>query len=618
MAVEIPHELTIPRDLIEYILLGTGDSRRLIQDSPILIDVWDAYAKKPSDAHDLLISAHQKSTANELAALIYGGITRSGTAEDDPEIAPLEGIVAAKLYFGELLTVLVPLTEWWQDKTTRKELQAYTAARSRKLTETIDGVLGLLARWRDSGDSGETTNDRSALERFIALCTLVSMASWAPWMEAEQEGSASKRVKEATVGDIRKVLRGFLEKMTPKPEPKIFQIALNRTAAPAIAKSVPTVKADAARRLFDFDFSEITWAVLDSGIDGAHPAFGDRVKATYDFTNYRHIVNIANDTPAVRAKNLAALELARGVKLPKTIDAKLKQIGDALSDGRPVPWDLVGEVARLDKPPKPTIPHGTHVAGIIGAAKYDDDSADGMCPGINLYDFRVIVPESVAESEEDTRKNTEGAIIAALQFIRHLNAQKDLLLITCVNMSLQIPHDVKNYACGRTKICEESEKLIDSGLVVVAAAGNVGAGKKRLDRDPFEDLQYYSIADPGNADRVITVGATHRHEPFNYGVSYFSCRGPTGDGRLKPDLVAPGESITAPVLDGEWGTLDGTSQAAPHVSGAAAMLMARYPELIGKPDRIKQILCDTATDLGRQSNFQGHGLLDVLRALQNQ
>jgi serine protease AprX len=46
--------------------------------------------------------------------------------------------------------------------------------------------------------------------------------------------------------------------------------------------------------------------------------------------------------------------------------------------------------------------------------------------------------------------------------------------------------------------------------------------------------------------------------------------------------------------------------------------MARYPELIGKPERIKRILCDTATDLGRQRNFQGHGLLDVLRALQSQ
>src|SRR3712207_9368856 len=54
-----------------------------------------------------------------------------------------------------------------------------------------------------------------------------------------------------------------------------------------------------------------------------------------------------------------------------------------------------------------------------------------------------------------------------------------------------------------------------------------------------------TINDPGNAALAITVGATHRDMPHTYGVSYFSSKGPTGDGRLKPDLVAPGERITS-------------------------------------------------------------------------
>jgi subtilisin family serine protease len=63
--------------------------------------------------------------------------------------------------------------------------------------------------------------------------------------------------------------------------------------------------------------------------------------------------------------------------------------------------------------------------------------------------------------------------------------------------------------------------------------------------------------------------------------------------------------------------MDGTSMATPHVAGAAAMLMARYPELIGRPVRIKEILMSTATDLKREAHFQGAGLVDVLRALQS-
>jgi hypothetical protein len=182
---------------------------------------------------------------------------------------------------------------------------------------------------------------------------------------------------------------------------------------------------------------------------------------------------------------------------------------------------------------------------------------------------------------------------------------------------LSIRHDVRNYACGRTPVCLECEQLVENGIVVVAAAGNSGYQSFETKQGPYEGYAALSLTDPGNADGVITVGATHRYSPHTYGVSFFSSRGPTGDGRPKPDLVAPGERIHGPLLNSQWGDLDGTSMAAPHVSGAAAMLMARYPEMIGQPRRIKRILCDSATDLGRERSFQGHGMLDVLRAFQS-
>jgi subtilisin family serine protease len=157
---------------------------------------------------------------------------------------------------------------------------------------------------------------------------------------------------------------------------------------------------------------------------------------------------------------------------------------------------------------------------------------------------------------------------------------------------------------------------------VVAAAGNDGYLRfSTADRGEHAGYHTVSITDPGNAETVITVGSTHRFLPHTYGVSYFSSRGPTGDGRIKPDLVAPGEKIRSTLM-GVADTyslkeMDGTSMAAPHVSGAAALLMARHSEFVGEPLRIKKVLCSSATDLGRERYFQGNGMLDILRALQS-
>jgi subtilisin family serine protease len=263
----------------------------------------------------------------------------------------------------------------------------------------------------------------------------------------------------------------------------------------------------------------------------------------------------------------------------------------------------------------PAHEHGTHVGGILTADWKPGEQGNpaerrilGIATGLELYDLRVFDREG---------RGDEFTLIAALQFIRYMNANKDRILVHGVNLSLSIRHDVANFACGRTPICEECERLIGAGTVVVAAGGNEGYARyQTLGGAPSDGYRSISITDPGNADGVITVGATHRNRPHSYGVSYFSSRGPTGDGRSKPDLVAPGEKITAPVPGNQLKTMDGTSMAAPHVSAAAALLMARHQELVGRPAEIKRVLCETATDLGRERYFQGHGMLDVLRALQ--
>jgi len=297
----------------------------------------------------------------------------------------------------------------------------------------------------------------------------------------------------------------------------------------------------------------------------------------------------------------------------------------AVRDGRNLDWSQIAPLLRVphetDKQGNPGYQtpgndHGTHVAGILGADWKSAESGGeleedliGVCPDIQLMDLRVLGPDG---------RGDEFAVMAALQFVRHLNATHDYVVVHGVNVSLSIPHDVANYACGRTPVCEECERVASAGVVVVAAAGNQGYRRYRTADDMVaEAYNSSSITDPGNADAVLTVGATHRYRPHTFGVSYFSSRGPTGDGRAKPDLVAPGEKITAPLPDGLFGLKDGTSMAAPHASGAAALLLARHNELVGQPARVKQILCSTATDLGRERYFQGAGMLDVLRALQS-
>lgn len=648
--------IEVPRSLVEFILLGPEDDRRQLQDSPILGDVWIEFARKPGERLELLITPYKEQAAGTVASVLSGDRKIEGgkivdvpdacaaAADDaatlgDANIAFLQGIVAASLTFEEVLRYVVPMTSWWCNKRIAKGILEYVDTPTH-MADEIAGILEAAAKWFSEDEEGKDRSDvmmqdRETRKRYVALAGLIL---WAQHQQSEpsEPPAATTREKmmrvlgKATAADVAAALKKVFENLGPKPDdPLVWTVSLNRRATPAITKSVPAVKADAARTLFTVDCSEIVWAVIDSGIDADHRAFRDkvtgksRVKRSFDFTRIRDIVSLDNLRPSTRRAgrigDLLSLNLKQ--KLDESDAAeRLRRLAQGAKEGRSINWELVEPFVELNpsaSPPRSN--HGTHVGGIIAAGRHgaseeergDSDSsdwADGMCPDIRLYDFRVLA-RSINE--------TEFAIIAALQYIRYLNERNSYITIHGANLSLSIPHDVRNYACGRTPVCNECERLVNSGVVVVAAAGNRGYQNFETKEGIYESYAAFSVTDPGNADGVITVGATHRFWPHTYGVSFFSSRGPTGDGRIKPDLVAPGERIRAPLPKDEWGDLDGTSMAAPHVSGAAAMLMARYSELVGQPRRIKDILCRSATDLGREKTFQGHGMLDVLRAFQS-
>ena len=107
------------RALVELILLGPTNDRRQLQDSPVLGDVWIAYAAKPHEAIDLLITPHKSRPAGPVAVTIAEQIRKLKLERrkgQEAQIAYLQCLVAGRLFFDELLRVVVPMTQWWNDR----------------------------------------------------------------------------------------------------------------------------------------------------------------------------------------------------------------------------------------------------------------------------------------------------------------------------------------------------------------------------------------------------------------------------------------------------------------------------------------------------------------------
>ncbi|HEV2745806.1 MAG TPA: S8 family serine peptidase, partial [Allosphingosinicella sp.] len=550
--------ISLPPKIIDALLLGVGGRRRELQDFPVLGDVWARFAEEPGKEHDLLINPTWEKPTGEVAKLV----ARTGLADEEEgpynrKVAYLQGLVVASLTLEDLAGVAIPATKWWDgicdewDQNVpggrTSDAPAYPSDRQLRLWIRLE----LRSALRDENMAGRLTNgqafrcydrmpttDRQAAKLGLLLGVLRAAAA----KSAEPAGAGSldtlaaaveKLGRGAIVAEGSKTLRliiarhrGFANAHGDCPwNGLIFQVSLNREAEPAVTQSVSAIKADAARSLFSISCKEIGWAVLDSGIDQAHPAFWDypkifrdqeraatdvekgkapdppqnprphRVKATFDFRRIRAIMSvdaIDHDKLVGEIDPQSSLEAS-------AIRDTLKELADDRKQGKRVNWAKVRPLIEQVNPESPPHPHGTHVAGIIGAhwldfkrnqepKRSDSVRMDGVCPDIALYDFRVL-GSSLGDSE--------FAVIAALQFIRFLNDQSGYSVIDGINMSLSIPHNVRNYACGRTQVCVEAESLASNGVVVVAAAGNRGFQQYRLaDNSLFESYAASSITDP--------------------------------------------------------------------------------------------------------------------------
>ena len=142
------------------------------------------------------------------------------------------------------------------------------------------------------------------------------------------------------------------------------------------------------------------------------------------------------------------------------------------------------------------------------------------------------------------------------------------------------------------------------GILVVTAAGNEG------------NKGWFFIIAPADGDSVLAVGAIN----MSGVIAGFSSRGPTYDGRIKPEVVAPGVSTFAASSSIDkngmdtYGSFSGTSAATPLAAGAAALILSAYPQLT--PMQLREVLLQTASQANTPDNIYGYGLVNALAAVE--
>lgn len=214
--------------------------------------------------------------------------------------------------------------------------------------------------------------------------------------------------------------------------------------------------------------------------------------------------------------------------------------------------------------------HGTHVAGIVNS---QHPVYSGVSPGADVIDLKVLGTDG------------EGS---ASQVLRAM----DWALKNDVDIaSLSLGTTIEN-CNGQDAISRAVNKAYNEGMVTVSAAGNLGPENS-------------TIMSPGCAESTITVGAVDKNDQ----IAPYSSRGPTGDDRIKPDVVAPGTGIVSTHLDDNWRGSSGTSMAAPHVTGQAAIIKSHDSSYTN--EEVKQVIKTSTNDLGYPETYQGSGRVDI-------
>jgi subtilisin family serine protease len=264
--------------------------------------------------------------------------------------------------------------------------------------------------------------------------------------------------------------------------------------------------------------------------------------------------------------------------------------------------------------------HGQMVSGAIAGAGTLDARAKGIAPGADLYWHGI--SDKLQVWNDTLRLVRDHDVTIASNSWSIFPGWQDAGSPTW-NGNLWVWGYYHELAAGADELARSQDVLI------VIASGNhrrhshLGPhqhGEPILgSSDPtlFECVHppnsfYESIAGPANAKNVLTLGAVSKDEVS----AYFSSSGPTEDGRLKPDLVAPGVELFTTYLDDGYARGSGTSMATPVASGAAALVTDLFERRHGRRPQaitLKNLLIHSARDLGDPGPdyIYGHGLIDA-------
>lgn len=236
--------------------------------------------------------------------------------------------------------------------------------------------------------------------------------------------------------------------------------------------------------------------------------------------------------------------------------------------------------------------HGTHVMSIAagdGAGGPAAATHNGVAPQAALY---------AAKALDASGNGDDSGVVAAVQWCAQQAA------VRVISMSLGGP----TASDGNDALSQTVDAAADLGKVVVVAAGNSG-----------DDLE--TVPSPGAARKAVTVGAASDHSaspgaPYaDAGITLapFSSRGPTVDGRIKPDVVGPGVTVEAAQAGTTAGyvTYSGTSMATPYVAGVVALGLQAQPT--ATPAQVLDALMGSAEDWGAPGKDVdwGAGLVDA-------